>query len=234
MSVPSMPGAPEQALVEFLKTIDTPTLSNAIELLDVRPRSAGFAPHTIRCLYPELGVMTGFAVTVQFETITRMGELDKVRTLEFYEAIAAGPKPSVVVAQEVGGFAEFAAHCGEVMATLMQNFGCIGFVSDSAVRDFDEVRRLRFHYFAQGTVASHGYCRVVQVGVPVQVRGLVVKPGDLVHGDVNGLIQVPAQRREELPGMVERVRQEEKALMEEVRAGGFTIGRLRERLTGYR
>ncbi len=220
--------------ISYLKTIDTPTVSNAIELLDLRPRTENFAPYTIRCMYPELGPMVGYAVTVQIETMTRMEPLDPKQTMAFYEAVDASPKPSIIVIQEIGGFAEFAAHSGEVMVTILKNFGVIGLVSDCNVRDFDEVRRLGFHYFATGTVASHAYCRIARVGCPVQIRGMTVRPGDILHGDVNGLIEVPVQSAEKLPQMVERVRSEERELMEEVRAGGFTLARLRERITGYR
>jgi regulator of RNase E activity RraA len=221
-------------LISYLQTIDTPTLSNAIELLDVRPRSENFAPYSLRCLYPELGSMVGYAVTVQMESMTRMEPRDERQTIAFYEAIDASPKPAVVVMQEIGSRPEFASHSGEVMTTLMKNFGAIGLVTDGSVRDFNEVRQLGFHNFARGTVTSHAYCRIVRVGCPLQIYGMTVRPGDLLHGDINGLIEIPAERREELPEMIARVRKEEGDLMGQVRAGGFTIESLRRTVTGYR
>lgn len=220
-------------LISYLQTIDTPTLSNAIELLDIRPRSENFAPHLLRCLYPELGTMVGYAVTVQMETMTRMEPRDEQQTIAFYEAIEASPKPAVVVMQEIGSRPEFASHSGEVMTTLMKNFGAVGLVTDGSVRDFNEVRALNFHNFASGTVASHAYCRIARVGCPLQIYGMTIRTGDLLHGDINGLIEVPMERREELPEMVARVRKEEGELMQDVRAGGFTLDSLRQRVTGY-
>ena len=221
------------SLISYLQTIDTPTLSNAIELLDVRPRSENFAPHWLRCLYPELGTMVGYAVTVQMEAMTRMEPRDEQQVIAFYEAIEASPKPVVVVMQEIGGRPEFASHSGEVMTTLMKNFGAVGLVTDGSVRDFNEVRALNFHNFASGTVASHAYCRIARVGCPLQIYGMTIRTGDLLHGDINGLIEVPVERREELPEMVARVRKEEGDLMQDVRAGRFTLDYLRQRVTGY-
>lgn len=219
-------------IISFLKTIDTPTVCNAIELLEVRPGSENFTSNGIKCMYPELGPMAGYAVTVQIETVTKMAPRDPAVTMKLYEAVESSPKPAVVVIQEIGGYREFASHTGDVMTTLLQNFGAIGLVTDCNVRDFDEVRQLGFHTFAAGTSPSHVYCRIADVGMPVQVHGMTVRQGDIIHGDINGLVQVPTERLDELPEKIAKVRQDEKALMERVRAGGFTLNDLRDLLFG--
>lgn len=219
-------------IISFLKTIDTPTVCNAIELLDVRPGTENFTSNKIKCLYPELGSMAGYAVTVQIETVTRMVPRDPAVTMKLYEAVEASPKPVVVVIQEIGGYREFAAHTGDVMTTLLQNFGAIGLVTDCNVRDFNEVRQLGFHTFAAGTSPSHVHCRIADVGMPVQVHGMTVRQGDIIHGDINGLVQVPFEKLDELPEKIAKVRQDEKELMDRVKAGGFTLDDLRERLFG--
>ncbi|HET9132585.1 MAG TPA: RraA family protein [Terriglobia bacterium] len=219
-------------IISFLKTIDTPTVCNAIELLDVRPGTENFTSNKIKCLYPELGSMAGYAVTVQIETVTRMVPRDPAVTMKLYEAVEASPKPVVVVIQEIGGYREFAAHTGDVMTTLLQNFGAIGLVTDCNVRDFNEVRQLGFHTFAAGTSPSHVHCRIADVGMAVQVHGMTVRQGDIIHGDINGLVQVPFEKLDELPEKIAKVRQDEKELMDRVKAGGFTLDDLRERLFG--
>lgn len=219
-------------IISFLKTIDTPTVCNAIELLNLRPGGDGFTSNAVKCLYPELGPMVGYAVTVQMETMTKMEPRDPAITMQFYEAIEASPKPSVIVIQEIGAFKEFAAHSGDVMTTLVQNFGAIGLVTDCNVRDFNEVKPLGFHTFAAGLSPSHSYCRIVRVGCPVQVHGMTVRPGDIIHGDINGLVQVPNERLDELRANIEKVREDEQGLMKRVRAGGFTLDDLRTILMG--
>lgn len=159
---------------------------------------------------------------------------DPALTLALYEAVEASPKPAIIVCQEIGGFRDFASHSGEVMATLLLNFGAIGLVTDCGVRDINEVPALGFHYFARGMVASHAYCRIASVGRTVQILGMPIRPGDLLHGDGNGLLQIPGDHAEEVPGLVERVRKEERAMMDEIRAGGYTIEKLRQHLTGDR
>jgi len=225
----TMNAAYETSIVDYLKGVDTPTLSNAIETLRLRPRSAGFAPVQLSCLFPEFGRMVGYAVTAQVETMSAASG-DRKTFLSLYEAVMDSPKPAVVAFQEIGPQPDYAAHCGEVMATIFQRLGAVGLASDCAVRDIPEVRALGFHYFARGAVASHAHFHIVRVGVPIQVCGLVICPNDLLHGDENGLIVVPKEGLEKLPAAVEAVRARERALMEFVRGPGFNFDDLRQRI----
>jgi 4-hydroxy-4-methyl-2-oxoglutarate aldolase len=215
--------------IAYLETIDTPTLSNAIEELNIRPRAEGFAPVGIRCLFPQFGRMCGYAVTAQVETVTRMTPLDKSVFCDLFAAVDGSPKPVVVVMQEIGGAPDFAAHCGEVMATIFTRFGAVGVVSDCAVRDIPEVRAMGMHYFARGAVASHAYFRIVRVNVPVQIGGFVVQPGDVLHGDENGLISVPDCDIDALARAVDGVRDRERRLMAFVRSPECRLDTLKDR-----
>ncbi|MCC6483222.1 MAG: RraA family protein [Armatimonadetes bacterium] len=219
-------------LIPLLRAIDTPTLANAIELLDLRHPTTGFSSAELRHLTPELGVMCGFALTAEVETMSA----DRVppspeKFLELYRALESAPKPAVVVLREVTGLPLYSAHAGEVMSTVFKRLGADGLVSDSAVRDLPEVRALGFHYFARGTVASHGNFRIVRIGSPVTVCGLQISPGDLLHGDVNGLIQVPQNGRERLPGLAREVREREQRLLNWVRSEDFQMTKLLDRMT---
>jgi 4-hydroxy-4-methyl-2-oxoglutarate aldolase len=220
---------PGLSWIEYLKTVDTPTLSNAVELLRVRPRNQGFTPCQVRCLFPEFGRTVGYAVTAHVETMTE-STMDWGMFVQLYEAVNNSPKPALVAFQEVGPHPDYAAHCGEVMATVFTRLGAVGLISDCAVRDIPEVRAMRFQYFARGAVASHGYFRIVRVGIPIQVHGLVIRPGDLLHGDENGLVVVPADQDENLRSAVDQVRSREGALMEFVRSPEFSFDGLRGRL----
>lgn len=209
--------------IEQLLAVDTPTLSNAIELLKVRPQQDGFTPLGVRALFPEFGRMCGYAVTAQVETMTKTAEFDMAPFIELCRAVQNAPKPAVVVMQEIGGHSDYAAHCGEVMTTFLMRVGAIGLVSDCGVRDIPEVRALGFHYFARGMVASHANFRIVRTGLPVQIHGMVVKPGDVLHGDINGLLSVPAGHDRELMEAVERVCAREKRMMEWARSDRFSL-----------
>ncbi len=219
--------------IEYLKTVDTPTLSNAIELLKIRSHSEGFTPLQVRDLFPEFGRMCGYAVTAQVETVTPSDAMQNTCFPELCQTVEKAQKPVVVALQEIGGHGDYAAHCGEVMATLFKRLGAIGLVTDCAVRDVPEVRALGFHYFARGTVASHASFRVVRVGVPIQVCGVVIRPGDLLHGDENGLLSVPAGVEKELQHAIESIRAGERRLLEWVCSDSFSLDRLRDFLVDY-
>jgi regulator of RNase E activity RraA len=216
-------------LIEYLKSVDSPTLSNAIETLELQPRDAGFTPLQIRCLFPELGRLCGYAVTAQVETITGMHPTEERTFVDLFKAVEGSPKPAVVAFQEIGGRADYAAHCGEVMATAFTRLGAVGLVTDAGVRDVPEVRALRFHYFARGTVVSHASFRIVRVGVPIQILGVELKPGDLLHGDENGLLRIPVPALAGLPQAVDRVRLRERRLMEFMRSPEFSVEKLKGR-----
>lgn len=115
------------------------------------------------------------------------------------------------------------------MATIFTRFGAVGLVSDCGVRDIPEVRALRFQYFARGAVVSHACFRIVRVNVPVQITGVAIHPGDLLHGDENGLLSVPATAWSGVLGAVERVRTRERRLMDLVRSPGFAVDQLKGR-----
>jgi len=220
------------ALIGALSRIDTPTLSNAIERLKVRSPVNGFADRNLRCIFPDLGVLCGFAVTAEVETMNpdEPGRLDQA-FFDLCRAIEQSPKPAVVVLQESGPSSEFCAHCGEVLATTFKRLGAAGLVSDSGVRDLPEVHAMKFQYFAPGAVASHGNFRFVRAQVPVTVCGLAISPGDLLHGDSNGLIKVPAQGREKLPDAAKAVTEAEKKVMGFIRGESFTLDGLIKMIT---
>jgi len=214
-------------LIAYLKTVDTATLANAIELLNLRPRAEGFASLELRCLFPEFGPMCGYAVTAQVETVTLGTQRTEQAYLELFEAVEASPKPAVLVMQEIGGDRDRATHAGEVMATIFTRLGAVGLVSDCGVRALNAVRKMGFHYFARGAVASHASNRIVRTGVPVEVTGVTIRPGDMLHADENGLITVPESGREKLHELVDQILAKEQKLLDFVRGSGFTASQIR-------
>lgn len=214
--------------IEYLRSVDSPTLSNAIELLGIRGRHEGFLPLQIRCLFPEFDRMAGYAVTAQVESMTTTEPLDLMRFVDLYRLVDASPKPAVIAFQEIGGHGDYAAHCGEVMASIFTRLGATGLVSDCGVRDLPEVRALKFHYFARGSVVSHSHFRIVRVGVPIQIGGMVIRPGDLLHGDENGVLGIPAGHEDAIRANVDSVREREGKLLRYVRSADFTVNGFRD------
>ena len=216
----------------FLRSVDSPTVANAIELFKVRDRCDGFIGGNVRSLFPELPPMVGAALTV-----TMNDEHGPVKGRDgfwqMFDAIAAMPAPSVVVVKDVSGRPNRVAFCGEVMATLAQRLGAVGYVTDGTVRDLHEVRALGLPYFASGTCVAHANFWIEEVGVDVELDGETIRTGDLLHGDANGIVVVPREVLAGLPEAVESVRTKEAELMAFVRSDAFTMDGAK-RLTGYR
>jgi regulator of RNase E activity RraA len=218
--------------IKALQGVDTPTICNAIERFDLRSRVEGFLGMDIRCLSPDLGVMLGYAVTLTVDSTTPDAPLDPHAWRKWLEAMAASPKPGVLVFQDIGPQPRKSAHFGEVMATISTRLGMVGLVTDGGVRDLLEVRRLGFQYFATGLAPSHGNPRLIDVNLPVVIDGVQIAPGDLLHGDVNGVTIIPAEIADQVMEAVEQVRQEESQLMDYVKGPDFSVeGFLRRRAT---
>jgi 4-hydroxy-4-methyl-2-oxoglutarate aldolase len=183
------------ALAEY----DTPTVCNVIELFNVRPRNEGYMDHRIAACYPKLPPMVGFALTSTFRSQSppRGGDVYASigRQLEVYAEL---PGPPVIVFQDLDD-PTAAATFGEVMCTTYKSFGSVGLVTSGTGRDLDQVEALDYPVFTGGTTCAHGYCHVLSVGVPVTVGGLAVYQGDLLHGDRNGVTNIPLEIAGEVP-----------------------------------
>ena len=212
---------PEQ--FEALRAIDTPTVCNAIERFNVRGRVEGFMGMDIRSLTPEFGTMLGYAVTVTVDSTTPDVPAPAGSWRAWMEAMDASPKPVVLVFHDVGPQRHKSAHIGEVMGTIATRLGAIGIVCDGGIRDILELKRLNFHCFAPGLVPAHGNPRLIEVNVPVEIDGVRVEPGDLLHGDANGVTTVPLAIADRIEEAAERVRAVEAEAMAYIRSAEFTV-----------
>lgn len=190
MSTNNTPTADDLAL---LRKYDTPTICNVIELYKKRRDAEGFMDSRIVAGFPEMPPMVGYAVTVTFRSAApplkgnAYGGMDDI-----LRAFADVPGPAVVVFQDLDDPA-VGATFGEVMCTTFKAFGSVGLITSGAGRDLDQVRAIDFPVFTNGTIASHASCHFCDVGVPVRVGGITVYPGELLHGDLNGVTTIPKE-----------------------------------------
>jgi 4-hydroxy-4-methyl-2-oxoglutarate aldolase len=216
--------------LEALRRIDSPTIANAIETFGVRPHTTGYTGMDVKCLMPELGVMAGYAVTVTADSQTEDAPFDAGVWWEILKAIDASPKPAVLVFQDVGPRPSHSCLFGDGMATIARRLGAIGLVTNSGVRDLRGVRALGFRFFAAGVVVSHGNFRLVGGGMPVEVSGLRVEPGDLIHADENGVVLIPAAIADQVAGAAQTVLAEEAELIGFYRGASFSLEEVGRRL----
>lgn len=176
--------------LDALRRIDSPTIANAIETFEIRPRVAGYVGYDIRCIFPTLPPMVGYAVTCTVDSTTEGRKGIGFNAL--YEILEDLDYPTVVVMKDVGQDRLHSCHAGEVMSTTMKRLGAVGILTDGGLRDVREVGQLGgFHYFCAGLVVSHGNPICVSVGDDVEISGMKVSMGDLLHGDVNGVVHIP-------------------------------------------
>jgi 4-hydroxy-4-methyl-2-oxoglutarate aldolase len=211
--------------LEALRKISTPTISNALELFNIRPRNQGFMSPEIHCLFPDLGVMVGHAVTARFTA--EQPAAHPGSRYQLWKHILEVPEPRVLVLQDLDKPAGIGAFVGEVMATIHRRLGCIGVVTDGHVRDLDEVHALGFHFFAAGVCVSHAYVDLIDFGTPVKVGGLVVGTGDLLHGDKHGVLSVPREIASELPSAAARIVAREQRILGHCQSPAFDLEELK-------
>ena len=213
--------------LEALRNITTPTIANAIEVFNIQPRNVGFMTPDIRCILPELGTMVGYAVTCTIRADQPPGRGREVSRPDWWDYIVSIPEPRVVVVQDADR-QPIGSMWGEVNGSIHKALGCIGTVTDGGVRDLDEVRAMGFHCFASCVLVSHAYVHLIDFGTPVKVGGMVVKPGDIIHGDQHGVAGIPMSIAAQIPEAVAKVEARERPLIETCQSPNFTIEKLKQ------
>jgi regulator of RNase E activity RraA len=182
-----------------LAQFDTPTISNTIEVFEVRPRTAGYMDARIRACFPELPPIVGYAATATMRCEQPKVSGDVYGTLDLQVArFGELPGTPIVVYQDLDD-PPVAATFGEIMCTTYQAFGAAGLITSGPARDLDQVRRLGFSAFSNGAACSHGYSHIVDLHCTVRVGGVTIRPGELIHADANGVCTVPAEIADAIP-----------------------------------
>jgi regulator of RNase E activity RraA len=207
-------------LLAKLAQYDTPTICNVIELFDVRPRNRGYMDGRIQCNFPELPPLVGFATTAAFRSDAPPVGGDAYGSIQAQlERFGDLPGPPVVVFQDLDD-PPVAAVFGEVMCSTYQAFGAAGLVTNGGGRDLDQVRALEFSVFTGSTICSHAYCHILHIGLPVRVGGLMVNQGDLLHGDANGVSNIPLEIAAEVADVADEFVAAEAIMLDYVKQPG--------------
>jgi 4-hydroxy-4-methyl-2-oxoglutarate aldolase len=216
---------------EALRRLGTCTVANAIETFEVRLRNAGFADSSIRCMFEDFPPMVGYAAPARIRSTNppMKGPSPYDRT-DWWNYLLTIPAPRVAVLQDVDKKPGVGSFVGEVHAHILQALGCVGLVTNGAVRSLDRVKPSGFQLFAGNVAVSHAYAHIFEFGAPVEVGGLKISPGDILHADRHGVLTVPAEIAERVPAAAENVLALEKAIVGLCSSPQFSIERLRELL----
>ena len=209
-----------------LAEFDTPTVANGLELLEAVDPSAGYTGPDVRALMPEMGIRLGVAVTARMDT-TSPG-MDRPESLfndwlRLMQEASRSGLPAFAVLESVGPRPRYTVTIGDGMARWMRLAGASGFVTNGSIRDLDGVRQVGLPCWATGLSPMHGKIRWLDVGSPVVVDGMTVRPGDIIHADLNGVLAVPKELADRVYDQAVAVREKEHTLFARLDAPGVTL-----------
>jgi regulator of RNase E activity RraA len=214
---------PTQSQFEFLRSIDTPTVCNLVEIVAPERRGHGYTVTHLHCPFPELPPIVGFAKTVTFKAKDRvpLGEAGYMqKRLDYLDYVANEPCPSIMVMEDLDGeFVGYGAFWGEVQSNVHKALGALGVVTSGSIRDIPMIAP-GFQMLAGSIVPSHAYVHVVDYGIDVTVAGMATKSGDLIHADRHGAIVVPVDKIDAMKTALDGLAAREAKIITAAKSGG--------------
>ncbi len=184
-----------ESLLKRLREVDTPSVCNAIEVAQGKRGFARFTRGTMLCSAPEEGAVVGYARTAKIagrEPPTESAEVLKTRRMEYYRYMAEGPRPALTVIEDLDYPDCVSAYWGEINTTVHRGFGLAGALTNGVMRDLGALPA-GFPVIAGSIGPSHGFVHLREIDCPVDVFGLRIAPGDLLHADRHGALVIPAE-----------------------------------------
>jgi len=212
-----------QSQMDFLRSIDTPTVCNLVEIVAPERRGSGYTVKHLHCPFPDLPPMVGYAKTVTFKAKDKvpLGEAGYMqKRLDYLDYVASAPQPAVMIMHDLDGeHAGFGAFWGEVQSNIHKALGALGVVTDGSIRDIPMIAP-GFQMLAAAIVPSHAYVHVVDFGLDVDVAGMAVKSGELIHADRHGAIMVPVEKIDAMLAAVGKLTEAEARIIAAAKSGG--------------
>jgi regulator of RNase E activity RraA len=212
-------------LLEILRGADTPTVCNAIEVVQGKRGFAQFTRGTMISTAPGEPAVVGYAVTARIAAVRPSSEpvdVIRARRMAYYRAMHDAPKPSVAVVEDVDFPDCIGAYWGEINTTVHKGFGMSGALTNGVVRDLGDLPA-GFPVVAGSIGPSHGFVHVISLGEPVSIFGLEVRQGDLVHADRHGALVIPSDVVSGLATAIDRLRKTEQLILDPARSRGFNF-----------
>lgn len=214
--------------LEALRQFDTCMIANAIETFNVRLRNTGFTNGKIRCMFPDSRPVVGYALTGRL----RSGD-PPISGLyhdrgDLWTRIQSCPAPCILVLEDIDDDPGRGAFVGDMHAAILKALGCVGYVTNGAVRELPSVHAIGIQLFAASVAVSHAYAHIFDIGVPVTIDGMEVHTGSLLHGDQHGVLTVPNEIAAQIPDVAAKLQRREKELIEFCQSRGFSVAQLSE------
>lgn len=219
------------ALLDQLRAFSSCVVASAIESFGVRLRNTGFTNSRIQCLFADLPPVVGYAATARIRSADPPMEGHSYYDRgDWWESLLKIPVPRVAVIEDVDTPPGLGAFIGEVHANILRAFVCTGLVTNGAVRDIPEVAKIKFPMFAGNISVSHAYAHVFDFGRTVEIAGLTVRPGDLIHGDLHGVQTIPHEIASQVPARALEILRQRKDLNALCHSQDFSLETLRRKI----
>lgn len=220
-----------EEVLQKIHEFDSCTISNAIEQFRIRTRNEGFVNGSVRCMFPEFSPRAGYAVTARVRTLSTpiTGRCYYDRE-EWWSYVSSIPAPRFIVLEDVDHSPGLGALFGEIHSCIAVALGCNAVLTNGAVRDLPGSRQSGLQMFAGNVAVSHSYAHIVDFGDPVEVGGLEIRPGNLLHGDQHGVVSIPIEVADLLPKVAAEILESEKELIEYCKSKHFSFARLCEKM----
>ena len=216
------------SLFEHLRRFDTPTIANALEIAQGKRSTRGFTRQTYLCAFAKLPAIVGFARTAAIRCSTPYDPaVRRKNQIAYYEYVAQADQPTIAVIQDIDSQPGLGAFWGEVNTHVHWGLGCAGALTNGSMRDLDAMHP-QFQCFAATLSPSHAWVQVVETGKPVEVFGLAVADGDIVHADRHGAVTIPPDVLEKLPAAIDLMARREKVILDAAKKPGFGVAALKE------
>ncbi len=205
----------DDAILALLRKVDTPTVCNAIEVVEGKRGFDRFTRGTMLCSAPNEGSIVGTARTAKIAAVappTEPPEVIKARRMDYYRHMASGARPAIAVVEDVDYPDAIGAYWGEINTNVHKGFGLAGALTNGVMRDLGDLPE-GFPVIAGSIGPSHGFVHVREIATPVTIFGLRVKDGDLVHADRHGALVIPSAYLDELGPAISKLLETEKIVL---------------------
>jgi regulator of RNase E activity RraA len=203
----------------FLRSIDTPTVCNLIEIVAPERRGGGYTAVHLHCPFPDLPPMVGYAKTVTIRARDAVsGPSYMQKRMDYLDYVAAAPQPSIVVIEDKDEPPGYGAFWGEVQSNVHKSLGCLGTVTNGSIRDIPAIA-LDFQMLAGSIVPSHAFVHVEEFGIPVTIHGMAANSGDLIHADRHGAVVVPVEKIDPMHAALDGLMKQEAKIIAAAKSG---------------